>query len=284
MASQYYHASQSRMEQRVWEGLPKMRISGVESWHSYPENPRIVPYSTLITPDSGVQLRDTWHLKITAGHLTAALIKCLHPLPKSQYKIVLFLNTPGAQPMLRPLCISALKKIPIATPLVVAYNCPTSGATNVLILNEALHFGDSLPFLWQWYPCRWATPTTCTRFNSSVRTATDYVRITTDKMDIDGRSNWSTSFGQSGVSYGRWGMKNYTDEIQQHAPPPREEKLQMHYARCMNKSMSVHISPLLLCHRLLRTVNYCYSELLPYCHPLSYGYHHNAGTTPISLV
>jgi hypothetical protein len=27
-----------------------------------------------------------------------------------------------------------------------AYDCPTSGATYVLIINEALYFGDSLPF------------------------------------------------------------------------------------------------------------------------------------------
>jgi hypothetical protein len=45
---------------------------------------------------------------------------------------------------------------------------------------------------------------------------------------------------------------------------------------------------LTLCYRLLRTVDYCYSELLPYYHPLSYGYRHDAGitvcATPISLV
>ena len=37
------------------------------------------------------------------------------------------------------------KKIPIAT-VATAYDCPTSGATYVLIINEALYFGDSLPF------------------------------------------------------------------------------------------------------------------------------------------
>jgi hypothetical protein len=37
------------------------------------------------------------------------------------------------------------KQIPIAT-VATAYGCPTSGATFVLIINEALYFGDSLPF------------------------------------------------------------------------------------------------------------------------------------------
>ena len=37
------------------------------------------------------------------------------------------------------------KKVPIAT-VATAYDCPTSGATYVLIINEALYFGDSLPF------------------------------------------------------------------------------------------------------------------------------------------
>ena len=37
------------------------------------------------------------------------------------------------------------KQIPIAT-VATAYDCPTSGATYVLIINEALYFGDSLPF------------------------------------------------------------------------------------------------------------------------------------------
>ena len=37
------------------------------------------------------------------------------------------------------------KKIPIAT-VATAYDCPTSGATFVLIINEALYFGDSLSF------------------------------------------------------------------------------------------------------------------------------------------
>ena len=37
------------------------------------------------------------------------------------------------------------KKIPIAT-VATAYDCPNSGATYVLIINEALYFGDSLPF------------------------------------------------------------------------------------------------------------------------------------------
>ena len=37
------------------------------------------------------------------------------------------------------------KQIPIAT-VATAYDCPTSGATFVLIINEALYFGDSLPF------------------------------------------------------------------------------------------------------------------------------------------
>ena len=37
------------------------------------------------------------------------------------------------------------KKIPIAT-VATAYDCPSSGATYVLIINEALYFGDSLSF------------------------------------------------------------------------------------------------------------------------------------------
>ncbi|KAI2496583.1 Reverse transcriptase (RNA-dependent DNA polymerase) [Fragilaria crotonensis] len=37
------------------------------------------------------------------------------------------------------------KQIPIAT-VATAYDCPTSGATYVIIINEALYFGDSLPF------------------------------------------------------------------------------------------------------------------------------------------
>ena len=37
------------------------------------------------------------------------------------------------------------KKVPIAT-VATAYDCPTSGATFVLIINEALYFGDSLSF------------------------------------------------------------------------------------------------------------------------------------------
>ena len=37
------------------------------------------------------------------------------------------------------------KQIPIAT-VATAYDCPTSGATYVLIINEALYFGDSLSF------------------------------------------------------------------------------------------------------------------------------------------
>ena len=37
------------------------------------------------------------------------------------------------------------KRIPIAT-VATAYDCPTSGATFVLIINEALYFGDALTF------------------------------------------------------------------------------------------------------------------------------------------
>ena len=37
------------------------------------------------------------------------------------------------------------KRIPIAT-VATAYDCPNSGATFVLIINEALYFGESLPF------------------------------------------------------------------------------------------------------------------------------------------
>ena len=37
------------------------------------------------------------------------------------------------------------KQIPIAT-VATAYDCPKTGATFVLIINEALYFGDSLPF------------------------------------------------------------------------------------------------------------------------------------------
>jgi hypothetical protein len=37
------------------------------------------------------------------------------------------------------------KQVPIAT-VATAYDCPTSGATFVLIINEALYFGDSLHF------------------------------------------------------------------------------------------------------------------------------------------
>ena len=37
------------------------------------------------------------------------------------------------------------KEIPIAT-VATAYACPNSGATYVLIINEALYFGDLLPF------------------------------------------------------------------------------------------------------------------------------------------
>jgi hypothetical protein len=37
------------------------------------------------------------------------------------------------------------KQIPIAT-VATAYDCPTSGATYVIIINEALYFGDFLPF------------------------------------------------------------------------------------------------------------------------------------------
>jgi hypothetical protein len=37
------------------------------------------------------------------------------------------------------------KQVPIAT-VATAYDCPTSGATYVLIINEALYFGDSLSF------------------------------------------------------------------------------------------------------------------------------------------
>ncbi|KAI2511717.1 hypothetical protein MHU86_2783 [Fragilaria crotonensis] len=39
----------------------------------------------------------------------------------------------------------AWQEIPIAT-VATAYDCPTSGATYVIIINEALYFGDSLPF------------------------------------------------------------------------------------------------------------------------------------------
>ena len=37
------------------------------------------------------------------------------------------------------------KQIPIAT-VATAYDCPDSGATFVLIINEALYFGDTLSF------------------------------------------------------------------------------------------------------------------------------------------
>ncbi len=36
-------------------------------------------------------------------------------------------------------------RIPIAT-VATAYDCPTSGAKLVLVINEALYFGKSLPF------------------------------------------------------------------------------------------------------------------------------------------
>ena len=37
------------------------------------------------------------------------------------------------------------KQVPIAT-VATAYDCPTSGASYVLIINEALYFGDNLTF------------------------------------------------------------------------------------------------------------------------------------------
>jgi hypothetical protein len=37
------------------------------------------------------------------------------------------------------------QQVPIAT-VATAYNCPTSGASYVLIINEALYFGDTLTF------------------------------------------------------------------------------------------------------------------------------------------